>query len=293
MGKKVGIIGTGMMGKAIATRLLNEGIELAVFNRTREKAESLKTLGGEMVESPKEVAEASDLVITVVKDASAVEQVVFGSKGVVEGNHNDLTLSDVSTINPVASRSIAKRLMENGITMLDSPVMGGPKVAEKGELVVMVAGNREAYEKHKDVFDLIGNKTYYLGDNGNAHAMKLALNLQIAMLALALSEGITLVRGAGLDPEMFLKILNSTYFKTGMSENKGPRMIKGSFEPSFTLKMMKKDLDTINEAVRAFKLDLPMVALADKIYEEATNNDFGELDYTGILAYIEKASKLR
>lgn len=289
----IGIIGTGLMGRAVATRLLSMGHKLTVYNRTREKAESLKNLGATIADSPKAVAETCDLVITVVKDAEAVEDVAFGSNGIISGKHENLTVADMSTINPVASRSIAKRFMENGIIMLDTPVMGGPKLAEQGQLVVMVGGKREVYEKHKKIFDVIGNKTFYLGSNGAAHAMKLALNLQIAMLALALSEGITLVRGAGLDPELFLQILNSTYFKTGMSENKGPKMIKNNFEATFTLKMMTKDLDTINEAAKAFDLSLPMASLANKLYKDATSSGFADLDYTGILAFMEKASGLK
>ena len=292
MSTRVGIIGIGIMGKAVATRLLNKGYKVTVYNRSRGKAESLMSQGAAVAETPKVVAEASDLVITVVKDALAVDEVAFGINGIVQGKHDNLTVADMSTINPVASRSIAKRFMEYGITMLDTPVMGGSKVAEQGELVLMIGGSKEVYEKYKNVFDVIGSKTFYLGDNGAAHAMKLALNLQIAIIALALSEGVTLTRGAGLDPELFLQILNSTNFKTGMSENKGPKMIQGNFEPTFTLKMMTKDLDTINEATNAFNLSLPMASLADKLYRDATRSGFAELDYTGILAFIEKSSGL-
>lgn len=293
MSVRIGIIGMGIMGKAVATRLLNTGHKLTVYNRTREKIESLESLGVTRVETPKDVAESSDLVITVVKDAMAVEAVAFGNNGIVYGKHDNLTVADMSTINPIASRSIAKRFMENGIIMMDTPVMGGPKVAEKGELVLMIGGNREIYEVYKNVFDFIGSKTFYLGDNGAAHAMKLALNLQIAMLALALSEGITFTKGVGLDPELFLQILNSTYFKTGMSQNKGPKMIKDNFEATFTLKMMAKDLDIINETAKALNLSFSMASLADKLYRDATNNGFAELDYTGILAFIEKTSGLK
>ncbi|MFQ5969690.1 MAG: NAD(P)-dependent oxidoreductase [Nitrososphaerales archaeon] len=293
MSAKVGIIGTGIMGKAVATRLLKSGYKLTVYNRTKEKAESLKSLGAIVADSPKQVAKDSDLIITVVKDATALESIAFGSEGIISGNHVDLTVADMSTINPVASRAIAKRLKEHAITMLDIPVMGGPKLAEQGTLVVMVAGNKEVYEKYKSVFDTIGNKTFYLGYNGAAHAMKLALNLQIAMIALALSEGITLTKGAGLNPELFLQILNSTYFKTGMSENKGPKMIKNNFETTFSLQMMMKDLDTIKEAAKAFNLSLPMALLADKLYRDAANSGFAQLDYTGILSFIEKESRLK
>ncbi|MGH9999362.1 MAG: NAD-binding protein, partial [Nitrosopumilaceae archaeon] len=115
--------------------------------------------------------------------------------------------------------------------------------------------------------------------------------LQISILAWSLSASITFVRGAGLDPEIFLEILNSTYFKTGMSVNKGPKMIKGDFKPTFTLKMMKKDLDTINQAAEKFNLSLPMTTLANRLYQDALENGFGELDYTGILEFVKKTSK--
>ena len=288
---RIGIIGIGMLGKAVATRLLKSGYQLTVYNRTREKADQLKTLGASVVDSPKDVAKFSDLVITVVKDAQAVKDISFGKDGLIDGKHDGLVIADMSTTNPVSSREIAKKYMEKGIPMLDIPVMGGPIQAENGELVVMVGGSKAVYENHKKIFDIIGNKAFYLGENGSGHAMKLAMNLQIAVLALSLSESITLVRGAGLDPEIFLEILNSTYFKTGMSVNKGPRMIKGDFKPTFTLRMMKKDLDTINEAAEKFNLVLPMATLANKLYQGAIENGFSELDYTGILEFIKKTSK--
>ncbi len=293
MSARVGLIGTGLMGKAIATRLLKSGYKVTVYNRTREKAESLKALGAAVADNPMQVAKNSDLVMTVVKDAAAVEQIAFGEKGIIHGKHDGLVLADVSTINPVSSRAIAKRLKENGITMLDTPVMGGPRLAEQGTLVLMIGGSRETFEKYKKVFDTVGNKSFYLGDNGSAHAMKLALNLQIAMIALALSEGITLTKSAGLNPELFLQILNSTYFKTGMSENKGPKMIQDDFEATFALQMMMKDLATINEAARAFNVTLPMASLSEQLYRAATNSNFGDLDYTGILAFLQKINGLK
>ena len=280
-----------MLGTAVATRLLKSGYQLTVYNRTREKAENLKILGAVVSESPKDVAKSSDLVITIVKDAQAVEEVSFGKNGIIDGKHDELVVADMSTTNPVSSKNIAKKYMENGIPMLDIPVMGGPGQAENGELVMMIGGDKTVYESHKKIFDTIGNKTFYLGENGSGHAMKLAMNLQISMLALSLSESITLVRGAGLDPAIFLEILNSTYFKTGMSVNKGPKMIKGDFKPTFTLKMMKKDLDTINQAAEKFNLVLPMTALANKLYQEATESGFGDLDYSGILEFKKKKSE--
>ena len=289
---KIGIIGTGFLGKAVAKRLLDTGYKVIVYNRTRDKTESLKNLGAIVTDTPKDLARECELVITIVKDSDAVESVSFDKNGIIEGKHEGLTVADMSTINPISSKKIAKKFLESGISMIDTPVMGGPNLAEKGELVVMIGGKKEVYEKYKQVFDHIGNKTFYLGENGSGHAMKLAMNLQISVLALALSEGITLTKRAGLDPKLFLDILNSTYFKTGMSLLKGPKMINGNFEPSFTLKMMTKDLDTINTAAKELGTSLPMTTLANEIYQNAIDNGLGELDYTGILAFIERISKL-
>jgi 3-hydroxyisobutyrate dehydrogenase len=288
---KVGIIGTGLLGKAIATRLLNEGHEVMVYNRTREKAESLKSLGAKVANLPKQVAKNSDLVITIVKDAKAVESISFGKDGIIHGKHENLAVADMSTLSPISSRKIAAKFSEYGIPMIDSPVMGGPSQAEKGQLVIMIGGKKEVYERFKAVFDSIEVRTFYLGDNGSGDAMKLAMNLQISLLALAISEGIILARKSGLDPLVFLEVLNSTYFKTGMSINKGPKMAKGNFEPSFFLKMMQKDLDEIIYTAKEFGAKLPTTKLANKLYRHAIKKGFGKLDYTGILAYLEDQNK--
>ncbi|MDP3779815.1 MAG: NAD(P)-dependent oxidoreductase [Nitrosopumilaceae archaeon] len=285
---RVGIIGTGMLGSAVGIHLLDSGFELTAYNRTKSKTDELAKKGARVVDFPKDVAKSSDVVITIVKNADAVKDVSFGNNGIVEGSHDGLIVADMSTINPVESKIIAKKFSEHGITMLDTPVMGGPNVAIDGKLVMMASGNKTIFEKHRKVFDTISNQIFFLGEVGTAHAVKLAMNIQIALLALAISEGITLARGANVDPEIFLKILNSTYFKTGMSENKAYKMIKGSFEPTFTLTNLKKDLDTINEAAMAFGVSLPISAKANEIFQKAVDAGFGDLDYTAILAYIKQ-----
>ena len=284
---KVGIIGTGMLGEAVGLHLLDSKYEVTVYNRTKDKIENLVKHGAIAVETPKDVAEKSDIVITVVKDASAVSDVAFGNDGIIHGRHDGLTVADMSTINPNSAKEISQKFSDSGISFLEIPVMGGPNVAIDGKLVMMISGNEKTYEKFSDVFDTIAEKTFFLGESGTAHSIKLAMNLQIAMLALSLSEGITLTRKAGFDPEIFLKILNSTYFKTGMSEKKAYRMIKDNFEPTFTLQNLKKDLDTINEAAESFNVELSMSKMASKVYQNAMDAGFGDIDYTGILAYLK------
>ena len=288
---KIGIVGTGMLGEAVGLHLLDVGYKITVFNRSKEKTEKLENKGALVVDSPKNVAENSELVIMVVKDANAVKDVVFGDCGILAGRHERMCIADMSTINPNSTREISKKVTEDGIDYMEIPVMGGPNVAINGKLVIMASGKREVFERFKTIFESIADQSIYLGDTGTAHSIKLAMNLQIAMLALSLSEGITLTKKAGFDPEIFLKVLNSTYFKTGMSEGKAHKMINDSVKPTFTLANLKKDLDTINDAAESFDAELPMAKIARKIYADATDAGFGDIDYTGIISYIRKLSK--
>ena len=289
--KKIGLIGTGMLGKAVGMHLLKSGYSLVAYNRTKDKTKELEINGAEIADSPKDVALKSDVVITVVKDAEAVKKISFEKDGIIFGNHEGLVVCDMSTINPIESKKIFEKFRENNLIMLDTPVMGGPTVAITGDLVMMASGNKGTFDDCKKLFETIANKVFYLGENGTAHTVKLAMNLQITMLALALSEGITLSRGANIDPKVFLEILNSTYFKTGMSENKAFKMIQDKFDATFTLDNLKKDINTISETSKSFGVNLPMAEKAKEIYGNAVKEGFGNLDYTGILAYIKKLNE--
>ena len=290
---KIGIIGTGMLGEAVGLHLLDSGYSVSVYNRTKSKTKNLEEKGAHVAELPSVVAESSDLIITCVKDADAVKQVLFGQGGVVSGKHDDMTVADMSTINPNAAKEISKKLHDEGIKSIEIPVMGGPNVAIEGKLVLMASGDKESFERFSQVFNTIANKTFFLGESGSAHSIKLAMNLQISLLALSLSEGIMLTKKAGFDPEIFLEILNSTYFSTGMSQNKAFKMIKDEYQPTFTLKNMKKDLDTIIASAKDFDAKLPIAERANEIYKQALDAGFGEIDYTGILAYIKKLSETK
>ena len=288
---KIGLVGIGILGEAVGLHLLESGHSITAYNRTKSKTSNLEKNGAIIVGTPKNVAESSELVITCVKDASAVDKVLFAQNGICAGKHDGLAVADMSTINPSSAIHNSKWLGEEGINSLEIPVMGGPNVAIHGQLVLMASGDRDVFRKYEEVFDTIANKTFFLGKSGSAHSIKIAMNLQISLLALALSEGITLTEKAGFDPEKFLDILNSTYFKTGMSENKAHKMIKDEFEPTFTLKNLKKDLDIITETAKEFGAVLPMAERANEIYAKAVKAGLGEIDYTGILAYIKKLSK--
>ncbi|MHA7647557.1 NAD(P)-dependent oxidoreductase [Nitrosopumilus sp. S4] len=288
---KVGIIGLGMLGNAVALHLLDEGFELTVYNRTKEKTLQAERKGAKVVTTPKEVAENSDLVITIVKDADAVKRVSFEKDGIIEAKNQKIIVADMSTISPNESKDISNNFKKHGISKLDIPVMGGPNVAISGNLVMMASGNKESFETFRNLFEKIANKVFFLGEEGVANTVKLAMNLQITMLALSLAEGITLVKKADVDPKIFLEILNSTYFKTGMSEKKAYKMIEGRYETTFTLSNLKKDITTMANTAKSLGIELPMLKSAEGVYENAVKEGFGEIDYTGIIEYLKKINK--
>jgi len=285
---KIGIIGIGMLGEAVAENLLNLGYDISVYNRTIEKTRGVEIKGATVMSSPKAVAENTELVIIIVKDAIAVREVSFGKNGIVESGNKKLIVADMSTIDSVESKNIANEFQQNKIQKLEIPVMGGPNVAITGKLVMMASGPKTSFDYCKEIFDKIANKVFFLGEQGTANSIKLAMNLQITMLALSLSEGITLVEKSKVDPKIFLKVLNSTYFKTGMSENKAFKMINGDYDATFTMANLKKDITTMTNTAKELGIKLPMISKAEEIYENAINEGLGNLDYTRIIEYIKK-----
>ena len=287
---KIGIIGTGKLGSAVAMHLLDCKLPITIYNRTKQKTNLLKDKGANVVESPSKVAENSDLIIIIVKDANAVNNISFGKDGLVNAIRDKTIIADMSTINPMESAEITKKFQQYGINKLDIPVMGGPNVAITGQLVMMVSGNESSFNQCKSIFEKIAKKIFYLGSSGTANFIKLAMNLQISMLALSLSEGIILMEKSGIDPKLFLEILNSTYFKTGMSQKKAYNMIAGNHDATFTLGMLEKDLKIIVDTAQSLGIRLPVIEHAKNIYSDAVNDGFDKIDYTGIIEHLKKLS---
>lgn len=289
--RRVGIVGTGMLGSAVAFRLLDMGVEVYIYNRTGSKLSAVVARGAHACRSPREVAERSNLVITVVRDAKAVSGVSFGNDGIISGRHADLAVADMSTIAPLKSREITARYLQYNIDKIDIPVMGGPNVAASGDLVMMASGSKDAFDRNKGILEMVAKTVFYLGGPGVAHSVKLAMNLQITMLALALSEGLTLMKGMGVDPTIFLDVLNSTYFRTGMSKKKAYLMAEGKYDATFTLANLKKDISTIVSTAKSLGLDLPMIAMAEDVYGAAVEHGLGHVDYTGIIEHLKESNR--
>jgi 3-hydroxyisobutyrate dehydrogenase len=287
---KVGVIGLGMMGSRMAIRLLNTGHQISVYNRDMAKARVFAKVNGlTVLKAPKDLALTCDFILICITDFDAVKDVCFGKNGIVAARRKQIIIANSSTISPGQSKYCAERLRQKEINLIEMPVMGGPAAAEKGQLVPIVSGPKAAFLKVKPIIDKLSKSVFYIGeDAGSANVVKLALNLNIALIATALSEGIILVKAADINPEMFIKIINSTYFKTGLSKNKGPKMVKNDFEPSFYLKNMLKDLELTTSTSQSIGVSLPLTSISQQIYRAANNMGYSDLDYTAVMQYLER-----
>ena len=290
---KIGVIGTGLMGSAIAYRLIERGFQVFLYNRTMGRAKALVKKGAIQTEYPSELARKCNFVIISVTDGHAVKEILFGEKGLVNGKNRKLLVVDTSTVLPEDSIYCANLMKKKGYSIIQAPIMGGPDPTMKGDVISIVSGNKKSIERSKRILTSYSKKIFSLGSkDGAANFIKLALNLNIALIAISLAESIVFVKKSKIDPAIFLKILNSTYFKTGLSEIKGPKMVKNNFEPKFFLKNMLKDVHLLNDCARQNGITLSFASLAEKYFRIASNRGYSELDYTGILKLFGEINNL-
>src|ERR687896_2306521 len=224
----IGIVGTGLMGSQIALRLAHIGYKVTVFNRDKSKAEKLRSVNSSITlgvaNQPSDIGCNCDIALICVKDYEAVSNVSFEKGGLIENPKADLVVIQCSTIAPDESHKIADLYSSRGIKMVSVPLLGGISAAERGELILIAAGDRTDYHQSEPILKDISKQVFYIGSNhSTASILKLAVNINISLIALALAEGLVFVKGNNIDPNIFVKIFNCTYFKTGISENKGSK----------------------------------------------------------------------
>jgi 3-hydroxyisobutyrate dehydrogenase-like beta-hydroxyacid dehydrogenase len=289
----IGIIGTGLMGSAIAHRLIERRFKVFLYNRTKGRSDALVKKGAIRMVYPSELGRKCNFVIISVTDGQAVKEMLFGDNGLVKSNNKRLIVIDTSTILPEDSIYCASLMKKKRYAILQAPIMGGPDATMKGDVITIVSGNKKIIEKSRRILTSYSKKLFNLGNkDGAANFIKLALNLNIALIAISLAESIVFVKKSKIDPAIFLEILNSTYFKTGLSEIKGPKMIKNNFEPKFFLKNMLKDVQLLNESAKHNGTSLSFASLAEQYFCIASNRGYSELDYTAILKLFGEFNNL-
>jgi 3-hydroxyisobutyrate dehydrogenase-like beta-hydroxyacid dehydrogenase len=285
--QRVGFIGLGLMGQPMSRRLLDTGHSLTVWNRTAEKAKDMLDAGAVWVASPKAVTQASEVVITMVSDSAASEEVICGRDGVLEGAHPGLILIDMSSIAPEMSRSIADRARAKGVPMLDAPVTGAPRVATEGKLGIMVGGPRETFEACRPVFEKLAAKIVYAGANGMGTTLKLVNNLILGVAIHASAEALVLAVKSGLDPQSVIEITSVGGARTGAMETRGPRMVRRDFTPHFSANNMYKDLSTALKLAEECGVSLPVASAAREILRAAKSQGKGDLDACVVMTVLE------
>lgn len=286
---KVGFVGLGTMGKPMAENLLKAGFELAVYNRTAERAESFKNKAV-IAHDLGELVEFADVIMTIVSDDAAVESVLIGEGGVLEHSRKQnkrLIVIDSSTVSPDTTLRVAKELATAGIDLLDAPVTGSKPQAEQGEISFIVGGREDLYEKCMPLFDAMGKKAIYMGEQGSGARAKLANNMLSAVTLAALSESLTLIRSSGGSPEKFLEVVASGGARCGMAEAKGPKILSGDFSPQFMAKLTLKDMKLVARWGESLGVPLPVLNTAKELYSMTCGSGWGEQDMCAIVRNYE------
>jgi len=286
--RKIGFIGLGVMGKPMALNLLEAGYPLTVWNRTRSKVDELLAMEATAAESPREVAEKSDVVITMVTDSPDVEEVALGPQGVIHGAHLGLVFVDMSTISPTVARRVAEELSRKGVRMLDAPVSGGEVGAREATLSIMVGGSKKTFDECLPIFKALGKRITYMGPNGMGQTAKLCNQVICALNIQAVCEGLMLGARAGLDLSKLLKVVTAGAAGSWMLSNLGPKMIDRDFRPGFKISHQQKDLRLVLSFAAELGLPLPGTALVQQMLRAVEAEGLGDKGTQAAIVAMEK-----
>ncbi|MDQ3317292.1 MAG: NAD(P)-dependent oxidoreductase [Actinomycetota bacterium] len=284
---KVALLGTGIMGAAIARNLLGAGMEVRAWNRSTEKAEPLADDGATVVGDPTEAARGADFLLTMLADADAIEEVV--GDGVLPALAEDAVWLQMSTVGEKGNATLAHLAAENGVAFVDAPVLGTKAPAEQGQLVVLASGPEEVRERCEPVFGAVGGKTVWLGEAGEGSRLKLVVNNWIVGLLGVLAETVSFARATGVDPQKFLETIEGGPLGLPYAQMKGAMMIDEDFPTSFSAKLARKDAGLVLDAAEARGLDLAVVSAVAARFDEVIEAGHGEED----MAAIYEAAKPR
>ena len=290
---KIGFIGLGIMGKPMAGHLIDAGYELVVHNRNRDAVDELVGRGATEAHSGKEVAEQSDIVITMLPDSPDVESVALGESGIIEGAHEGLIFVDMSTIAPSVTTQVGEVLSEKGVQSLDAPVSGGDIGAQNATLSIMVGGDEDTFNTAKPLFDVMGQSAILCGPLGAGQTVKACNQILVAVTIAGVSEALTMGTKAGVDPIKIVQVLSGGLARCGVLENRGERMVNGDFDPGFRIRLHYKDLNIIQKTSNDFGVPLPVTSEVFELFKTAMIKGRGELDHSGLLTVIEEMSNIR
>jgi 2-hydroxy-3-oxopropionate reductase len=288
--EKVGFVGLGIMGMAMARNLLKAGHELVVHNRTRAKAEELAGRGAGVADSPKEVAERSEVIFTMLPGPPEVEEVLAGENGLLEGAREGSLIVDMSTSSPILARELSHTARDRGVGMLDAPVSGGDVGALEGALSIMVGGEEEDFERARPLFEAMGKTVVHVGGPGTGQVVKACNQIVVALVIEAVSEALVLGSKARVEFEKVIEVLSGGLAANKVLEVKGEKFLSHDFEPGGKVEYHRKDLGIALAAGREHGAALPVTALVDQMFGALMAKGKGGWDHSALFTLIEDGS---
>ncbi len=292
MDKHIGWIGTGVMGKSMCAHILNAGYSVSVYNRTKEKADDLVQIGAIWCSSPKEVAEKSDILFTIVGFPLDVEEVYLGENGILKTIKKKSIIVDMTTSEPSLAQRIYNEAKKLGVSSLDAPVSGGDVGAKNGTLAIMIGGDKEAYETVLPFFNLMGKNISYMGKEGAGQHTKMSNQILIASTMIGTIESLLYAYKAGNDLNEVINVIGKGAAECWSINNLGPRIAKSNFEPGFFIKHFVKDMGIALKEAKLMNLSLPGLALAYQFYMYAMALGLENLGSQGLYKVLGKMNGL-
>ena len=287
---KLGFVGLGVMGSQMVNRLLEKGHTVTGYNRTRAKAQWLIDKGMKWADSPRAVAEASDITFAMVTNAAAIAAVTDGPDGIIAGLGAGKYFIDMSTVSPEVSRATAAKVRAKGADMVDAPVSGSVITLQEGKLSVMVGGLKETFERVKPLLLDIGPKVTHVGANGLALAMKIAVNLSLAVQMMAFSEGVLLAEKSGIRREVAVDVLTHSAVASPMIQYRGPFILQQPEEAWFDCNMMQKDMLLAMELGRQLNVPVPTTAVSNEFLTAARGMGWEKKDFAVVFDVLARMS---
>ncbi len=284
---RIGYIGLGTMGGAMAENLIKAGYPLTVFNRTVSKAEKFIAMGARLAENPAEVARRSEVVFVNVSDTPDVLEVVLGKNGIIDGTHPGMVVVDHSTISAAATRQMYEALKERGVDSLDAPVSGGDIGAMNGTLSIMVGGDASALEKVMPLLQVVGKTVTHIGGPGAGQVAKAANQIMVAAQMVAEAELLIFAQKAGADPQKVIEAIRGGAAQCWTLDNKPQRLFAGNRTPGFKARLQAKDLNIVMETAREYLAIMPGAALHAQLFNAVVAAGSGDLDNSAVIEVIE------
>jgi 3-hydroxyisobutyrate dehydrogenase len=285
---KIGFIGIGLMGAGMSKNLLKAGYNVTVWNRTESKTKPIIDAGAKLAKTPKEVAENSDVVISIVTGSDDVKDVLLGDNGALHGSKKGDIFIDMSTISPIATVVIANKLAKKGVEMLDAPVSGGVIGANNGTLSIMVGGKEEIFNECKPILEAMGGTITYIGGNGDGQVCKAVNQILVGTTILGVAEALVFAAKAGVDVEKVHAAVSGGAAGSSQLTNNGARVLKGDMSPGFKIKDYLKDLGIIMETAAVNKMPLPSTSLVLQMFRHCQAEDMMDDGTQAVVKAIEK-----